>query len=79
MPASFAAAQIVVPSGTVTSWPSIVRLTVLISVGAGVEMATVRLSVSSGGPDGRYGTATGILRVAIRPYPQMKILGSEPI
>src|SRR3954471_2558687 len=41
MPMSFAACQIVVPSGTVTSRPSIVRLTVRISVGAGVEIATV--------------------------------------
>src|SRR3954466_13714964 len=41
MPKSLAACQIVVPSGTVTSWPSIVRLTVRISVGAGGEIATV--------------------------------------
>jgi hypothetical protein len=33
IPASFAACQIVVPSGTVTSRPSMVRLTVRISVG----------------------------------------------
>src|SRR3954447_18963486 len=66
MPMSFAACQIVVPSGTVTSWPSIIRLTVLISVGAGVEMATVssgfsrldrmdsmkRARDSTGSPDG---------------------------
>src|SRR4051812_747133 len=44
MPASLAACQIVVPSGTVRPRPSIVRLTVRISVGAGVEMATVRLA-----------------------------------
>src|SRR3954452_18516871 len=44
MPMSFAACQIVVPSGTVTSRPSIVRLTVRISVGAGVEIATVASS-----------------------------------
>ena len=48
MPAPFAASQIVVPSGTVTSCPSMVRLTVLISVGAGVEMATICLWFSSG-------------------------------
>src|SRR5689334_10926841 len=44
MPAPFAACQIVVPSGTVSSRPSIVRLTVRTSVGAGVAMAmSVRL------------------------------------
>src|SRR3954462_530528 len=56
---SFAACQIVVPSGPVTSWPSIVRLTVLISVGAGVEMATGFLGFLALGPGGTYEKGTG--------------------
>src|SRR3954451_20443953 len=58
MPASFAACQIVVPSGTVRSRPSMVRLTVRISVGAGVEMATVCLSVYVVGPGWVYESGT---------------------
>src|SRR3954454_9654679 len=58
MPASFAACQMVVPSGTVTSCPSMVRPTVRISVGAGVEMATVCLSVYVVGPGRVYGFQT---------------------
>src|SRR3954453_446047 len=73
MPMSLAACQIVVPSGTVTSWPSIVRLTVRISVGAGVEIATVTSS-SPRLDRGKY------LRTGLHPmgsqdeYPQPQIL-----
>src|ERR1700750_2925386 len=72
-PASLAAVQIVVPSGTVTSWPSIVRLTVLISVGAGVEMATLPQCLLRWTErplrDRRRNTTR-----RIPPYPQTKIL-----
>src|SRR4051794_9953224 len=45
MPASRAACQIVVPSGTSTSRPSMVSWTVRTSVGASMEIATVPRSV----------------------------------
>src|SRR3954464_11522559 len=47
MPESFAACQIVVPSGTVTCRPSIVRLTVVTSVGAIATPETVLLPGSA--------------------------------
>src|SRR5689334_23291502 len=70
MPTSLAAVQIVVPSGTVISWPSMVRLTVLTSVGVGVEMATI----ASGSPCGRLrdpGNTTG----RPRGYPEAQVAG----